>query len=133
MRGFYALALVGSLLFAGCGGSTPPPKTPDDDATEKESSDDVEQPPIKEASGDKAANADAAEGGDDGSARPKKQDAAEPEFGENLSVDEAINAVPQGTQRLNIEQEALSRPLMDPKVYEPCKMGNAHFKLRVAI
>lgn len=60
--------------------------------------------------------------------------AAEPEFKEGMSVDEAINAVPQGTPRVNVEQEALSQPLLDVKLYEPCKLKpNSHFKLRVAI
>jgi len=41
--------------------------------------------------------------------------------------------VPQGTPRLNVETEALSKPLMDGKLYEPCKLGSGHFKVRVAV
>lgn len=58
---------------------------------------------------------------------------AEPEFKEGMSVNEAMAAVPDGGDRLNIEQEALSRPLMEEAVYEPCKLGNRHFKLKVAV
>ncbi len=66
---------------------------------------------------------------------PKKPaaDVPTPQFKENGSVLEAINAVPQGTPRLNIEQEALGRPLNNPELYEPCKPGNSHFKAKVAI
>jgi hypothetical protein len=63
----------------------------------------------------------------------KASDVPAPEFKENGSVLEAINAVPQGTPRLNIEQEALGRPLNNPELYEPCKPGSAHFKAKVAI
>src|SRR5690606_1134880 len=58
----------------------------------------------------------------------------EPHFTPGMSVVEATNAVPSTTQRLNIEQEALAEPLMDPKLYEPCALrGNQHFQLRVAV
>jgi hypothetical protein len=56
-----------------------------------------------------------------------------PEFKPNGSVLEAINAVPQGTPRLNIEQEALGRPLGNVELYEACKPGNMHFKAKVAV
>lgn len=58
---------------------------------------------------------------------------ATPEFKPNGSVLEAINAVPQGTPRLNIEQEALGRPLGNVELYEACKPGTMHFKAKVAI
>jgi len=63
----------------------------------------------------------------------KKADPPTPEFKANGSVLEAINAVPQGTPRLNIEQEALGRPLGNTELYEACKPGNAHFKAKVAV
>jgi len=56
-----------------------------------------------------------------------------PGFKANGSVLEAINAVPQGTPRLNIEQEALGRPLGNVELYEACKPGNMHFKAKVAV
>jgi len=51
-----------------------------------------------------------------------------------MSVNDAINAVPPAAERENIEPEVLGKPLSDPKLYEPCKLGaGAHFKLKVAV
>jgi hypothetical protein len=41
--------------------------------------------------------------------------------------------VPQGADRKNIEQEALAKPLQDPKLIEACKVGSGHFKVKVAV
>jgi hypothetical protein len=57
----------------------------------------------------------------------------DPVFTERMSVNEAINAVPSSIERLNIEQEVLAEPLQQADVYEPCKLGNGHFKARVAV
>ncbi len=132
MRGFYATALVSSFLFTACGGSTPPPEEPASQAEPTESKDDVEQPPINDAASEKASSNEGESGGEEASAKPK-QDVPEPEFKENSSVADAISAVPTGGPRLNIEQEALSKPLMEPSLYEPCKMGSAHIKFKVAV
>ena len=48
------------------------------------------------------------------------------------SVEEAIKAA-QATERLNVDQETLSKPLEEQALYEPCKPGAAHFTLRVAV
>jgi hypothetical protein len=68
-------------------------------------------------------------------AAPNKSsaDVPTPKFKENGSVLDAINAVPQGTPRVNIDQEDLGRPLNNPDLYEPCKPGSAHFKAKVAV
>jgi len=127
MRGINQLVLVGLVLVTACGGSAPPPEEPETTAA-VDSPDDVEQT----AAGEKASSSDgapsAAEHGDDQPAA-----APAPEFKPGMSVTEAINAVPPGVERANIEQEALSRPLMEATVYEPCKLGAAHFKLKVAV
>ena len=74
------------------------------------------------------------ESGGSKSVDAKGAEAAPPPFKENGSVLEAINAVPQGTPRLNVEQEALGRPLGNVELYEPCKPAqNAHFKAKVAV
>ncbi|HVR19373.1 MAG TPA: hypothetical protein VMS65_06750 [Polyangiaceae bacterium] len=110
------------MLAASCGGATPPPEAPPaivEDPSEAPSPDK-----------DKALSDEAYD------EAPKEKPGAsvpDPEFKENGSVDEAIKAVPQGTPRLNIETEALSKPLMDGKLYEPCKIGSGHFKVRVAV
>ena len=59
--------------------------------------------------------------------------AAEPQFTDGMSVAEAILAVPQGAERANIDQETLSKPIQDFAIYEPCKPGSAHIKLRIAV
>jgi hypothetical protein len=58
---------------------------------------------------------------------------AEPVFTENMSVDEAIRAVPPGIERRNIDQETLGKPLQDLSLYEGCKPGSARIKVRVAV
>ncbi len=60
--------------------------------------------------------------------------APEPEFTEGMSVNDAVNAVPQGHERANIEQAALGKPLSDMKLYGPCDAKEKqHAKIRVAI
>ena len=63
----------------------------------------------------------------------KEEEAVEPEFTDSMSVNEAMAAVPQNTEYIHIDQEALGKPLQDPAVYEPCKVGSKHFTLRVAV
>jgi hypothetical protein len=122
MRGTIWYSGLFFLLVSGCGGSTPPPEEPTNTVESP-----TETPPPEEAKPDAEPKEDEA---------PKEKPGAnvpDPEFKENGSVDDAIKAVPQGTPRLNIETEALSKPLMDIKLYEPCKLGSAHFKMKVAV
>jgi hypothetical protein len=128
MRGFYQLTL-GTLILTACGASTPPPEEPASEMAAVDSSDDVEQT----AAGEKGSGSDGTSETDAPQSAPPAAATAAPEFKDGMSVDEAMKAVPQGTATVNIEQEALSRPLMDEKVYEPCKLGAAHFKLKVAV
>jgi hypothetical protein len=113
------LSSLFSLLVLSCGGSTPPPEEPTTTVEEPSTPPPAEAPKPDEAAEEKPAEKPAA--------------VAEPEFKEGGSVDDAIKAIPQGTARLNIETEELSKPLMDPKLYEPCKLGTAHFKVKVAV
>jgi hypothetical protein len=126
MRGLNQLVAISSLVLVACGGSTPPPEEPEGEFASVDREDDIEQT----AAGEKASSPETAETSQtpDEPAPPPA-----PEFTPGMSVQEAINAVPAGTERLNVEQEALARPLMEASVYEPCKLGNGHFKLRVAI
>jgi hypothetical protein len=113
-------------LLVACGGQTPPPEEPTMENTVEEPT--GEPPPIE----DEAPKADEEEG--KAETPPPKKEAPEPEFKENGTVDEAIAAVPPGTERLNIDQETLGKPLQDIALYEPCKLPpSAHFKLRVAV
>lgn len=120
MRGTIRLTGLFFLLLSACGGSTPPPEEPTNTVESP-----TETPPAEEPKPDAEANEE----------KPpeKPAEVADPEFKEGGSVDEAIKAVPQGTPRLNIETEELSKPLMDGKLYEPCKVGSAHFKVKVAV
>lgn len=121
MRGTsICLSALVSLIIASCGGSTPPPEEPTN-TVESPS----ETPPPEEPKPD-------AEPTDEPAEKPAAS-VPEPEFKEGGSVDDAIKAVPQGTPRLNMETEVLSKPLMDPKLYEPCKLGSGHFKVKVAV
>lgn len=114
-----------ALLSASCGASSGP-------AAPKSESD-------FEATEDEEVSA-AAEGRDSDIGATSESDGAdspqadEPQFTPGMSVIEARNAVPDTVQRLNIEQEALAAPLMEPSLYEPCALqGHHHFKVRVAV
>lgn len=129
MRGGF---LFGSLIVlsfaAACGGSGSPSVTP---TSAPPASHPDEEPPVPVShDADSPPSSDAEQPADAG---PKKPDVPTPAFKENGSVADAIAAVPQGTPRLNIEQEALGRPLGNVELYEPCKPGNAHFKAKVAV
>jgi hypothetical protein len=120
MRGTIRLTGLFFLLLSACGGSTPPPEEPTNTVESPTETPPPEEPkPEAESTEEKPAEKPAA--------------VADPEFKEGGSVDDAIKAVPQGTPRLNIETEELSKPLMDEKLYEPCKVGSARFKVKVAV
>ena len=110
------------LIAAACG--TPSAKSPDqaEELPDDVSADEVDQAGVpaeqKKAKGDEAT----------------KGPAGEPEFKDGMSVNDAINAVPQGTPRENIDQETLGEPLKDQKTWASCKLTPAdHFTINVAI
>ncbi len=123
MRGFAQGLLV--FVFSagiGCGGSTPPPAAP-----EPEPEPVAEPTPLVEPT-------PAPEDDQDESKKGEPAPAAEPEFSDDMTVEQAIAAVPQGMERANLDPDALSEPLADMKLYEPCKAkANEHVKIRVAI
>jgi hypothetical protein len=117
--------IVLGLFLSACGGSKPPAEDPSSVAPAATS----ETPPASPApSSDDAAAKPAAD-----SAPPKKDDVPEPTFTPDMTVEEAIKAIPQGTERLNVDQETLSKPLEDGAVFESCKAGSTHFKMRIAV
>ncbi len=118
---YRCFALVLSL--AACGGSKPPAEDPSTAAPATEA---VATPPPAEASNESAPKPDA-------DSSPKKEDVPEPTFTPDMTVEEAIKAIPQGTERVNVDQETLSKPLQEESLYAPCKPGNGHFTLRIAI
>jgi len=62
-----------------------------------------------------------------------KPAAPEPQFTDGMSVADAIKAVPVGSERANIDQETLSMPIKDFALYEPCKPGSEHIKMKIAV
>lgn len=131
MRGniiFWSAILI--TCASSCGGSQEPAKSPDSPSAGDES---TVQPPVEPKPEKKDDDVDKPEGGEgdkpDGAGAVK-----EPEFKEGMSVDEAIDAVPQGTPRVNVDQEALGRPLMDSGLFKPCALSPAqHFRVKVAV
>jgi hypothetical protein len=112
--------------FTACGGSPPPPaEEPDATSAAVDSPDDVEQAAV---GSDKPSDEDPSE-----SAASEPAPAKEPEFKDGMSVNEAISAVPMDTPTTNLEPEVLAKPISDAKLYEPCKVGTAKFKLKVAV
>jgi hypothetical protein len=122
-RGMMRFGFLAALCFVwACGGSETPAESPD--VPDEPVVDEPKVEPKDEPSGDE---------GEEPKDEPKGE-AKEPEFKDGMTVNEAMDAVPQGTERVNVDQESLGKPLMDEKLYEPCKLKpTQHFKLRVAI
>lgn len=124
MRQLAACWVLGLSLLA-CGGSAPSPEAPDPEAAPA-----VEAAPAPEAPANVQTTAEAEPKPEP---KPEAAPVAEPQFTDGMSVDEAIKAVPQGAERVNIDQETLGKPLQDFSLYEPCKPGAAKVKLRIAV
>src|SRR5689334_7911050 len=104
-------------LALSCGGAAAPPASSADEAAADSSGD----KPTEASAASEAADSDEPKHDHAEHAGNKPADVPAPAFKENGSVKEAVDAVPQGTQRLNIDQETLGRPLSDVALYEPCK------------
>jgi hypothetical protein len=132
MRGAGILGCILALLSAtACGGSQQHELSPTSNPSSGDEHDSAaaeDTKPAEQASASDTKHTDAAS-----ETKKSSSDVPTPQFKENGSVLDAINAVPQGTPRLNIEQEELGRPLNNPELYEPCKPGNSHFKAKVAV
>jgi hypothetical protein len=111
------------LVAAACG--TPSAKTPGqaEELPDEVGADEVDQSSVPLEGKKRKGDGDEAKG-----------PAAEPEFKDGMTVNDAINAVPQGTTRENIDQETLGEPLKDQKTWASCKLTPAdHFKINVAV
>jgi hypothetical protein len=131
MRGqrspYFALVLLlaacgGSTLLAACGGSTPPAEDP----SSAEPTSNTVTPPPAPTSDEDTPKADA-------ESKPKKEEVTEPTFTDDMTVEQAIKAIPQGTERVNVDQETLSKPLQEESLYAPCKAGSTHFTFKIAV
>jgi hypothetical protein len=117
------LALCVSMAVS-CGGANQAPDAPDAEPSGEEPRSESPEPSAETEGEPKT-----------GDTEPKEPAAptAEPAFTPDMSVERAQAAVPVGTERQNIEQEALGRPLQEPGVFDSCQVGNARFKVRVAV
>jgi hypothetical protein len=125
------------LLVTGCGGACPAATSASSEATPTEAptattGDAPEGDPSELAAEKPTASAKDAKPSETES-KPASEVSADPAFPENASVAEAMALVPKGTQRSNIDPETLGTPLSSEALYEPCKVGAQHFKLRVAV
>jgi hypothetical protein len=125
-----ALGLLGLACWPGCGAQPKQVENPDplglgadDVVTEPDTAGEATEG-VAQAESDAVTSAEPVAGEPLG---------GDPEFTESMSVREAIKAVPPHADRLEIEEDRLAEPLADGEVYEPCKLGNGHFKARVAV
>jgi hypothetical protein len=127
MRGISTLVPVIALLLSACGGSGTPAESPESESGSEVDSAELGSDTQAPGVGASSSNAD----GD--ASETKSSDVPEPQFTENMTVDDAIKAVPQGIERVNIDPETLGKPLQSAELYEPCKPGGARVKMRVAV
>jgi hypothetical protein len=118
-----AASILGVLLATACAGSTTPVVAPSEgtgaarpEKTELAPAAD-ETPKPEEAAPQKT----------------PKEEVPEPNFTPDMSVEDAIKAIPQASERMNVDQETLSKPLQEESLYAPCKPGTAHFTFRIAV
>ncbi len=120
---YQSAALISSLLLAAaCGGATTPVSSPAEGSgpvlpEKTEVAPPAEEPVKAEEAPPKKAS---------------KEEIPEPTFTPDMSVDDAINAT-KSTERMNVDQETMSKPLENEALYAPCKPGTAHFSFRVAV
>jgi len=137
---FWGLLCVG---LSACGGSCPEAENASAAAAESKPAESSSEPAKETAEGegeamtapkhDGSSEAPPASSGDKSDTPRAGDDVASPQFPEGATVAQAIGAVPKGTPRANIDEETLAQPLQQASLYEPCKVGTQHFKLKVAI
>jgi len=121
---YHSAALICCLLAAAaCGGSTPP----------AQSASESNGPVIPEKTEVDPPSDDAPKREEDAPKKAPKEEVAEPTFTPDMSVEDAIKAIPQSAERMNVDQETLSKPLQEESLYAPCKPGSAHFTFRIAV
>ena len=122
---YQSAALISSLfacllITTACGGSATPAATPPETSGPVIPDNTEVAPPSDEPKAE------------DTPKKAPKEEAPEPTFTADMSVDDAINAT-KGTERMNVDQETMSKPLQEEALYAPCKPGTGHFKFRVAV
>src|SRR5262245_16567823 len=115
--GFSNVAVAAALLFGCCGAATPA-APPEPEPVKTSAPDEVEQPRVDETPPAAPSESEPA-----ASEQPKPEPAGdEPKFTDGMSVNDAINAVPRGVSRVNVDAETLGKPLADGELYAPCKL-----------
>jgi len=109
------------LTAAACGGATPPAESPGESSSPVSPDTEV-APPAEETP----------KAEEDTPKKAPKEEVAEPAFTPDMTVEQAIDAA-KSTERMNVDQETMSKPLQDEALYAPCKAGTAHFSFRVAV
>jgi hypothetical protein len=147
-RTLFTIMVAAIAMTVGCGGSSKPAKGANDSMDTLDSpregelsGDDVNQPDLKK-SDPNASKSDEDESRSSRGAKKKQagndtddpKNNPDPEFKEGGSVEDAINAVPQGLPRENIDQDVLDKPLLDMSRYSACKLGPSHhFEIKFAV
>jgi hypothetical protein len=121
MKAEMLLPLLLGLVACGGGTSAAPPAEPPPASPPQTAETPPEAPPAAKApSAESAAPAQAtspALASSGSSSTPAKV-----EFPPHATVDQAIKAVPQGTPRINMADDALRAPLLELKRYDKCKI-----------
>jgi len=118
-----AALILWLLTAAACGGSTPPAESPSESSG----------PVIPDKTQVAPPEEDTPKAEEDTPKKAPKEEVAEPNFTPDMSVEDAIKAIPQSAERMNVDQETLSKPLQEESLYAPCKPGAAHFSFRIAV
>jgi hypothetical protein len=122
-------AWVWVLLVTGCGGSCPEAASASSSQAAGEAAPAGSEP---EGEAEKPSASPSENHRTEADSKPGET-ADNPAFPENASVEQAMAAIPKGTTRANIDEETLGEPLQNEALYEPCKVGTQHFKVRVAV
>ena len=124
-------AAICFLVLSSCGGSAPELKDASNESSKAEPKDEPKAENTEE--GESASTSESKPSEESGEKKSEGASGSEPTFPEGASVDQAMAAVPKGTPRANIDPDRLAEPLQQTSVYEPCKVGSQHFKVRVAV
>lgn len=124
MTAIRCVAACVAIGMAACGGSQKEAEEPSySDAYEEPDYDEVDQSDVRPGVAEQEA-----------SESDETAPIPEPEFGDGMSVNDAINAVPQGVPRVNLDMDVLARPLAQASAYDSCKpSASQHFNLKVAV
>jgi hypothetical protein len=135
MRANGIVPMVLCVVAFGCGGTTPPPTDPTAEASASESS--SASTPEGSKADTRSKSEPAPKTGSETAEPPPslgRTEAKPIQFPPKASVDDAINAVPQGLPRVNMADDAIQRPLTNIKQYDACKVPRSmRVTIRVAV